>query len=332
MRALAVEIPTARIGAAMLLLFSLLLLLLPSLGLASDTASVGPQPFRFGPVHHQPTTLQSYGWSIYVETSVENVWMYDPELYRIDGEINQVLLQTRYRPTPKVELALGVPFRFLSGGLLDRVIEDFHSVFGLGDDNRPVAEDRDVSVVIVDPRTGEQQLWVDQQKRGWSLAEPVFEATLQMPLEAVDLAVHGFVRLPLSTGPENLSGYLPRTGLSLALGRRFGSFYGSASGGFGYVDHDRYMGVALRPWVRSFALGLEYHPGGSAHSLFFQGLATDGAAEEFASLSQGRYQVKFGYGYRFNPGARLEIGILENVFRFNNTPDFGLHMGITQGI
>jgi hypothetical protein len=301
-----------------------------SSALSSDFPA--PQAYRFGPLHHQPTVIDGDKMNLYLESSVENVWMYDPELFRIDAEVNQVLFQTSYRVHPNLELTAGVPFRYLSGGLLDRVIEDFHSVFGLGDANRRVADQEDLAVLIKDPSTGKQQVWIDQQERGPSLAEPVVEATFRIPHRPFDLAAHAFVRLPISWGPVNLSGYLPRTGLSLAAGKRLGPFYGSASGGLAYVSREEYMGVDLRRWVRSFAAALEYSPTGSRHTWFIQGMATDGAAREFASLSRGRYQVKLGYAYRFNAGTRFELGLLENVFRFDNTPDFGLHIGLTRSI
>ncbi len=289
-----------------------------------------PQPYRLGPQHHHPRVLGGGRHAWYVEQSVTNHWMYRPREYIIDGEVYQALLQHRSGLGRHIEIGLDIPVRYFSGGILDRFIERFHRLFGFDDSNRSTNPRQDLGLQVYDWPTREYLTYVDRSGLGWSLAKPVLELTYAPPGLPIDIAFHAFYRLPLTAGEVHLTELHPSAGASLAIGQQLGPWYLSAGPGVGYITRDDFIGVALRRWILSLATSVEFRPARGRHSVWVHGLIQTGAAQSFPVLSEKRYQMMLGYSLRLTRRMQLEIGVLENAIRFDNTPDFGIHVGLSR--
>jgi hypothetical protein len=90
----------------------------------------------------------------------------------------------------------------------------------------------------------------------------------------------------------------------------------------------RMIGIELNRWHRSGLLALEYHPKKSRHSAVIQVLAESGVARTFSEFRNGTYEAVLGYKYLASPATLIEIGLLENMFFHDNSPDLGLHVGV----
>jgi len=67
----------------------------------------------------------------------------------------------------------------------------------------------------------------------------------------------------------------------------------------------------------------------SAHAWTAQILAESGVARDFHQFSDATYEVMLGYRRHLSPGVSMDIGILENILAFDNSPDIGFHTALT---
>jgi hypothetical protein len=60
-----------------------------------------------------------------------------------------------------------------------------------------------------------------------------------------------------------------------------------------------------------------------------QYLFTEGVAEDLGDLSSPSHEITLGAKWEVIQGTVLEFGLIENVITLGNSPDFGIHFGIT---
>lgn len=65
-------------------------------------------------------------------------------------------------------------------------------------------------------------------------------------------------------------------------------------------------------------------------SLILQYLGTEGQAVDFGPFSETSNEIVVGWKWEAAPGGVLEVGLIENVVTFDNSPDFGVHAAWTQ--
>ena len=340
------KIPVDRPGflSTMLIAVAAVLLATGMAGAASDRTAP-PRPFgpveirsqsplqqlRFGLLHHRPWVTSKGDLCVYVTDTWKNIWLYDDEFYRIDAEIHDFGVRGCYGLGRGFELAGEVPLRYVSGGFLDGLIENFHDWFGIGNAGREKYPRNDFAFEI-NP-TGEPEDWsrANDGQRGWSLGNLVLSLTYELPYDSVRSArasITASVKLPTGTRTEFFGGQSLDYGLSLTVSRRFGPVYLYVSPGMVYYFDEEVLGIQLYRWHFSGLAALEYHRAGSSHSWFLQMLMESGIAEDYAEFSDNTYELLLGCKFRLSDSMVAEIGFLENVFFFNNSPDIGLHFGV----
>jgi hypothetical protein len=60
-----------------------------------------------------------------------------------------------------------------------------------------------------------------------------------------------------------------------------------------------------------------------------QYLLTEGVADDLEDLSSSSNEITLGAKWEVGRGTVLEFGLIENVITLGNSPDFGIHFGIT---
>lgn len=146
-------------------------------------------------------------------------------------------------------------------------------------------------------------------------------------------------------------GILPRTPSTLARGGhqlRLGATWANqwanddavfdpAEGRYGHclLDCESLDAAPTFAWGASDAIQLEaeyeqrwrFEP---RMSLILQVLSTQGVARDSGPFSRTSNEVVFGCKWEVRRAGVLEIGILENILTFGNSPDFGVHAALTQ--
>ena len=117
--------------------------------------------------------------------------------------------------------------------------------------------------------------------------------------------------------------------VSLALARRFGSIYLYGTLGYTWFGQDDFRGLALEDTQGTFLFALEwrFRP---KQSLILQYLITEGLVRDFSPFSETSNEITIGWKMEMVSKGVLEFGLIENIISFDNSPDFGFHLGYTQ--
>ena len=132
-----------------------------------------------------------------------------------------------------------------------------------------------------------------------------------------------------AVGGEDLEGSDVDLALSAAASRRFGRFYVYVTIGYTWYGSDSISGLELDDTQLSVLVAAEWRfkP---RMSLLLQYLGSEGAAVDLGPFSETSNEVVMGWKWEVRPAGVLEIGLIENVVTFDNSPDFGVHAGFTQ--
>ncbi len=117
--------------------------------------------------------------------------------------------------------------------------------------------------------------------------------------------------------------------LSVAASRRFGKFYAYLTLGYAWYSGDSFYGIELEDTQFTVLAAGEWRfkP---RMSLILQIMTTQGVAVDFDPFSQTSNEVILGWKWEVRQAGVLEIGLLENIVTFDNSPDFGVHAAFTQ--
>ena len=305
----------------------------PFMGFLALRSQSPLQQLRFGMQHHVPWTLPTGDMALYLEHNWKNVWMYGEGEYQIDAEIHELAVRSCFGLGGDLEASIEIPFRYVSGGFLDVVIENFHDLLGIGNANREKAP-RDQFSFEINP-TGQPDGWsrAGDEHRNWNFGNIIlgFNYSLsRLVPDPLQVAATVNVKLPTGSRTEYSGGQSLDVGLSMCVGRAFGPVYAYLSPGVVYYDDNKMIGVDLRRWHYSIFLALEYHRPDSPRSLIVQALMERGIATSFSEFTENTYEIIFAYKRHIGRATVLEIGFLENLFFFDNSPDIGFHFGITR--
>jgi len=291
------------------------------------------QQLRFGIQHHPPWTVPEGTWSFQLQHTWKNVWLHHSGLFRFDGEIHETVLRSSYGINNRLEMMVEFPVRYLSGGILDGFIEGFHRTFGFGQAARDQFPRDQFVVEIYHPDPNGQTYRLASAEAGWQVGNVVTSLTYLLvnnKQNSFRAVVTGNLKLPTGSRTELFGSQGVDFGLSLGTGFNYGNIYPYLNCGLVYYSDDSVLGIKLRQWHATMLIAFEYHQNGSNHSWILQGLVESGVAEKFDQFSQRTSELLIGYKHRYQSGVVLEIGILENLFYYDNSPDVALHVGLAK--
>jgi len=230
-------------------------------------------------------------------------------------------------------ISLDVPARYVSGGILDGLIEGFHGTFGIENAERDRFP-RDQFAFLINP-SGRPDDWrsAGSDQIGWNLGNTVVAVTYALPVDTVRhsrATITANLKLPTGTRIHFFGGQSIDIGLSMCVGQSFGPVHLYLSPGVVYYGEREVIGVRLHQWHYSGLVAVEFHRRHSRHAFIIQTLTESGIAERFSEFSDATYELLLGYKYRVSDHATLQFGFLENLFFFNNSPDIAFHAGFVR--
>jgi len=308
---------------------------LPAMGFIEASSQSPLQQLRFGMQHHRPWVAEPHTLYLYAEHNWKNVWLLEPRYYRIDAEVHELDLRGCYGLGHGFDVSLDLPLRYVSGGILDGLIEGFHKMFGIENANRDRFP-RNQFAFHINP-TGEPGDWrtAGSDQIGWHLGNSVIAVSYALPIDTVRnsrATITANLKLPTGTRVHFFGGQSVDVGLSMCVGQSFGPVHLYLSPGVVYYGERETIGVRLHQWHYSGLVAVEYHRRGSRHAYIVQTLTESGIAEKFSEFSDATYELMLGYKYRLTDRSVLEFGFLENLFFFNNSPDISFHAGFVRQI
>ncbi|HSL17980.1 MAG TPA: DUF3187 family protein [Methylomirabilota bacterium] len=293
------------------------------------------QALRSGLLPRTPSTLGRGEHQVRGRVTWANLWAVDqgafwPETgtlgpYVVDFETLDASVAWAHGLLDTVELEVEIEQRWRFGGAMDGAIQGFHDLFGIAQSGRDRV-DRDLFRFSIDDPGGEPAVDLGPGDEGTFARSAML--TLQHTLTcgtatwpALSWAVS--VRTSLD-GSEGLEGRRLDVALSVAAARRFGDFHVYLTLGHAWYGSERYYGVELDS-TQLTALAAGEWRFAPRMSLTLQYLRTEGAALDIPPFSEPSNEIVIGWKWEATTGGVLEVGLLENIITFDNSPDFGIH-------
>ena len=290
------------------------------------------QQLRVGIQHHLPWTVPEKHWALHFQYTWKNMWLYDEGLFRVDGEVLEWVFRSAYGITDRWEVMAEIPVRYLTGGILDGLIEWFHDTFGYSQAGREKYPRNQFAVEIYVPET-DTRFRLDASEVGWQLGNLVFSTTYALTKtrnQKFRAVLTGNIKFPTATTQHLFGSQNIDLGCSLGMGYDLTPLHIYYNAGFLYYGDKEVMGILLRQWHLSMLLAFEYRKSGSRHSWIFQGLVESGVAVDYNEFAKRTSEILLGYKHYYQSGWTFGIGILENIFYYDNSPDVALHLELTR--
>lgn len=290
------------------------------------------QQLRFGMQNHNPWVAPAGTVNLYLEHHWNNLWMYEPDFYRFDAEIHEIALRGCVGLGRGFEMSFEFPMRYVSGGVLDRTIEGFHRTIGIGNANRD-SFPRNQFFFALRPDENSEWITAGQEQIGWHFANTILSASYRfMDRSTGDITsvITANIKIPSGSRSDIFGGQSVDIGLSISTMARWGDYYFYAGPGMVYYFDDNMIGLELIKYHLSALLAIEHHREKSRNSWIVQMLVENGFARDYFEFSQNTYELMFAFKRRLSANTTLEIGVLENLFFFDNSPDIGFHLGVTR--
>jgi hypothetical protein len=245
----------------------------------------------------------------------------------VDGEHRTMGIEVRRGVTPSLTLGARLAVQWRGGGILDGVIEWWHSVVRLPGNARS-AFPRGQFRVEAEHRGEPAVSWDTRAGTGLGRAELSAQWALSRRASGWRTAVVGRLALPSGTGPFAAGGV--DAGAQLLAARRLGStfdVYVGAGGTFlGQPFLDGIDYVRLRP--HGF-LVLEWRPGWR-WSLLAEASGAGRLARNLDAYPDLHAYLKLGSKVDLSRGWRIEGGFLEGIKNLQATTDFGIFAGVSR--
>ncbi|MEW6442499.1 MAG: DUF3187 family protein [bacterium] len=254
-----------------------------------------------------------------------NLWAWKPSGYLVDGEVLRLSFAACYGLLERVQLRLEVPVLYQTGGIMDTFIQGFHDTFGYTQAHRDSFPKNRLRVAFY-PRGG-GEFRIDDDDAGFFLSDltltlrtDLYPGSFYLPAVTVAQV------LKVPTGQHEGGGV--DGGVTLYLAKRVWKVYGYFGVQYTRYGQEKILGVAMEPdqWSLLFCLEL---PLSDRLSLLVQELSNTGVARDFYDFSQSTHELTVGTKIRLSRQMLLELGAIENLFHYNNSPDFGFHCGLS---
>lgn len=259
-----------------------------------------------------------------------NYFDYDPERFVVDAEAVRVATRLAYGVSPRLEVGVELPFSYRWGGVLDRTIEGFHRFFSLSNGQRE-SQPRNQYRVWVRGREGRPDFELRHGRSGWGGEDPILHGRVCLVGclgEGVAVVAGAMFKPPLqrthtlySTGGHDF-GFT----LSAATATPRLAVHGMVAG---MRYHERVpLPIQLNRVQYSLFTAVEYRLSPRT-SWLLQGLATSPTAKGYGDFGQWSFEAALGLKRRVGGHWCVEVGLLENLLFYDNSPDVGLHLGVT---
>lgn len=330
--------------------FRFALLVLLSAGTAH--AQAPPDPVRRGPSEIRdehvlaqprltlpalsPATVARGEWSLTIATLWSNSFSWDQDVpgeapghrsFLLDAESFTVDATLRRGLRHDLDVGLRVPLRWRGGGILDGLIDAWHSALGLPSGNRPDFR-RNAFRVEGTTTSGGAFYWTDLPGRG--LGDLELQARwrfLDGGSSSASLALVGRASLPTGTGPfaGNAAGAAGQLVLGAPISRRFDLYAGVGSSvqGRGPV-----RGIQYEPLRLQGFLAFEWRPWRRV-SLVAETNAATRLVANIEKYPGTHWLLNVTGRIELAGRTRLDLGFTENLKDQLSTTDFALYAALS---
>jgi hypothetical protein len=280
--------------------------------------------FRMTMPHILPGSIRP-GVGYVLGATLSNIWILD-NVANLDYEMLDYHLSVTYGLSEKVGFAVFYDSREYFGGVLDGLVQEFHDMFGMGQDGRTdVAKGRtwferfDTGYIADD-------LTVLNNRALSFLVQYVFLFGKEgLPAAGVSTGLRYALETPEGEGPAHPVDCTLALGLAKRLSE---SLYSCLHLGYTHFEQDRILELDFKKDVLTGMLALAWSL--QDHwAIIAQYFSNDGIIEDFSQFSEPSHELDVGLKVGA-AGGTFEFAVIENIFTFDNGPDLGFHFAYSR--
>ena len=268
-----------------------------------------------------------YAWTL----TWVSVWGGSDANIQLDYEMLQTNVALAYGLSDTVQIEGELLSRSRFGGGMDSLVVAFHDLLGVEQGGRDLVP-RGEFTFRLEERESTLPVTMDTTDRG--VYSRGIGVTAQHNLtcgrgKLPAFSYSGTMRYETRDSGDFNGGSNLDVGVSAAASRRYGIVYPYLTLGYTWFGREDFRGLMLRDtqWTVLAALEFRIH---QRMALILQFLKTQGVVEDFDPFSQASNEITIGYKWELPKAGIIEIGLVENIFTFGNSPDFGLHVGFSR--
>jgi len=269
------------------------------------------------------------GWGFWAAAAWTNVWAEEQEYY-LDYEMLDGRVAVNYGFNEKIAVSLEYDNRSYFGGHLDGFIQGSHNAVGLSQNGRDSVSNNLSRVGRVGDTVEERKADIfNNNGISLTLSYELMKGDEIWP--AVNLSTS--VRYGLETGQVFSDNHPVDYGFSLGFGKRlFEKWYSHLIFSYTFYDFDQgweepgFEPIRLEDQQLGglLSFGYEYS---ERLTILFEYMIYEAAVKDIRGLDKTIYEVHLGFKYRTENYGTVEFGLIENNGNFDNSPDFGIHLG-----
>ena len=210
---------------------------------------------------------------------------------------------------------------------MDSFIQSFHDTFGIDQSGRDEVP-KDDFTYLLNPPGGQPSISLGREERGTFTRNALFTIQHNVTCGTAKYPAFSYAftgRWSLES--DDLEGDDFDYGVSVATSRRFKNFYGYVTLGYAWFGSESFRGIELQDSQFSGLVVFEWR-WKPRMSWVIQYLVSEGlAARGFDPYSDLSHEITLGWKREIVSRGVLEIGLVENVATFDNSADFGVHVG-----
>lgn len=286
------------------------------------------QSLRLGLIPHTPVDLSAGEWKIYAGSSWVNVWA-NEEDYALDYEAITTEVLVAYGINHSWAIEVGALNRVTFGGRMDAMIQGFHDGFNLGQSGRDSVPLNQTNIRM-DPTDTQPGLLLGADELQNNYQTFVRGALLWTMTDGHDAWPATALALTVQVPIGDRGGYdggLIDVSLDLSLAKPIGDWVGYASVALTRFAADEVYGLDLHRTNWAGLGAIEYRIT-SDWSVVMQYLLSQGVAPDLYVFSKASHELTLGTQVRVGKHTIMQLGLIENLFIFENSPDFGIHLAL----
>lgn len=286
------------------------------------------QSLRLAPIPRSPYGLPEGNIELQINSAAASIFIDDEEgRFTLDYHFTDTRLAMKMGFAERWSAEISFNDRRVVNAHLDQLTEEFHDLFGISQNGRLDVDSNDTRLSIPEYGIdlGRELKGVLSQTVGLSIQKVLVDKSINWPATAVNFNMSYET---LGDGMIEQGSFDYGIQFSIADKRAGGYTYGNIS--YTQFGSDNSIGIPLAESQLSGMLGYEFTV--ADHQAFImQYLFSQGVVENLGALDDVSHEIHLGYKWR-TASYLWELGLVENIVNFDNSPDVAFTFGMTYRI
>ena len=278
-----------------------------------------------------PRRIQPGAWVLGQSFTWSNTWARDNRYthrdnFLLDYESLHSNTTLSYGISRRMMVGFAYERRDFFGGAMDGLLEKFHELFGLKQDERDRHPRDETHLVVYDENREVVSDLSDFNQFDNSSLHLMGSYILHPGTRCFPaIGISGLLSYGMNT-PFKSNGPPLAAGIGIGLSKRWRTkWYSYHTLNYVYYNNVEVNGLKLKHDNWSTSLAVAWYPRPSI-SIIAQYLITEGAVDKIKSFEDPSHEVSLGIKWRFSQSDTLECAFIENIIDYDNSPDFGIHV------